>query len=344
MISCGCLREKMFATSVCACPKPASAPACESIDHSGSQASQSPQRVLWIDDQIEIGNPALRLLTLEGFQVSCAPTGSEGLRRAASEPYDGIILDLRLPDLPGLAVLQRLSVDGIEAPVLVVTGFAELDSAVAAIRLGAMDYKAKPLIGEDLVRAVRTLVSAASPKIPLESDSADHRQRRPLPLDEIARRLATPTVDALEFVLLARSFRHLVGGSDGSCETVTSRLHCSSDKTALAIDILGRIARAFCDRTLPSLERMAQEVSLPAEQVNRMLKALTNSDFRDCRRTLRVRPAVAEIAWSHEQIAQISYQHGYEWPGQLDRDFKRALLLTPTAFRRLFLKSTIERP
>lgn len=311
--------------------------ACESVGQSVSEASLSPQRVLWIDDQIEPGDASLRLLALDGFDVECARTGSEGLRRAASGPHAGIIVDLRLPDISGLAVLQRLTAGGIEAPVLVVTGFAEFESAVAAIKLGAVDYKAKPLIGEDLIQAVRTLVSAGPSRRTLESQNPDPSQIGLLPLGEIARRLATHTVGALEFILLARSFRHLAGGSDVCRGTVTSHLRCTPDETALAIDLLGRMVRAFSGKTLPSCERMAQEVSIPAGRVNRTLRALTNSDFRDCRRMLRVRPAVPEIAWSHEHIGQIAYQHGYEWPGQLDRDFKASLLLPPTAFRRLFL-------
>jgi DNA-binding response OmpR family regulator len=336
MISLGDHRESMFAPPISGSAGPHPPSACESIGQSDSQPSLSPLRVLWIDDQIEIGDAALRFLALEKFDVQCARTGSEGLRRAASEPHAGIILDLRLPDIPGLAVLQRLMAEGVEAPVLVVTGFAEFESAVAAMKLGAVDYKAKPLIGEDLIRAVRTLVSAGSPKTMPTADNPDRKQLGLLPLDAIARRLAAPMVDALEFVLLARSFRHLVGGSDVYPEPITSCRHCTPETTALGVDLLGRMVRAFSARTLPSLERLAQEVSIPADQVNRTLKAVTSSDFRDCRRMLRVRPAVPEIAWSHEHIGQIAYHHGYEWPGQLDRDFNATLLLRPTAFRRLF--------
>jgi DNA-binding response OmpR family regulator len=331
--------QEMLAVSFCIAA-PSSPSTWESDDRSDSSSSAawSRQRVLWIDDQIEIGDSALRVLTLGGFRVECARTGSEGLRKAASAPYAGIILDLRLPDMPGLAVLQRLRTAGIRTPVLVVTGFAEFESAVAAIKLGAADYKSKPLIGDDLIHAVGTLISGDSREIALGGDNPDHARMRLVPgLDEIARRLATSTVGVFEFVLVARSFRHLVGGSNTGRQAEMARTEETTGDTALAADLLEHIVRAISSGTLPSCDQIAREVCTPAGQVSGILKALTGSGFRDCRRILRLRPAIPEIAWSHEQIAQIAYQHGYQWPGQLDRDFKATLLLTPNAFRRLFV-------
>jgi DNA-binding response OmpR family regulator len=100
-------------------PRP---PEGDAIEPDVSPTSQSAARLLWIDDQIEAGHPTVRLLRRHGFDVECARTGWDGLRKAGREPYAGIILDLRLPDVPGLAVLQRLATDEIDTPVLVVTG------------------------------------------------------------------------------------------------------------------------------------------------------------------------------------------------------------------------------
>jgi DNA-binding response OmpR family regulator len=291
--------------------------------------------VLWIDDQIEIGD-ALRLLTLHGFNVQCVSTGSEGLRKAVSEPYAGIILDLRLPDAPGLAVLRRLSTAGIEAPVLV-TGSADIESAVAAIKLGAVDYKSKPLVGDDLVYAVRKLVSTVRPTVLLDCDNPDPRcLSSASALAEIARRLARPAVGVLEFILLARSFRLQSGDSHIQRPTETKRDCWSTKETTLATNVLGHLAEGLSRGKWPSLDSVAQETLVSGDHINHILMALTNSTFRQCRRVLRVRPTVPHVASSQEQIAQIAYRHGYQWPGQLDRDFKATLLLTPKTFRRSF--------
>jgi DNA-binding response OmpR family regulator len=294
--------------------------------------------VLWIDDKIWPGDPVLRLLALDGFDVDCAQTGSEGLRKALREPHAGIILDLRLPDMPGLAVLQHLTAAGVKAPVMVLTGFADPDSAVAAMKLGAADYKSKPLMADDLANAVRALVLTVQPKIVLDGEHPGHQRTEFVPaLDEIARTLATPTLGLLQFVLRARSFRRLAGASDSRRETGATRACCNAQETALATGVLAHIAQAVSAGILPSLESVAQETSLAAADVNRLLKTLTGADFRGCRRALRVRPTLPEVALSHEQMAQIAYRHGYQWPGQFDRDFKTTLLVTPKAFRTLFL-------
>jgi ActR/RegA family two-component response regulator/AraC-like DNA-binding protein len=304
----------------------------------GSGANEPTQPVLWIDDEIWPGDPVLRLLALDGFDVDCAQTGSEGLRKARREPHAGISLDLRLPDMPGLAVLQHLTAAGVEAPVIVLTGFADPDSAVAAMKLGAADYKSKPQMADDLANALRALVLTDPPKIVLDGEHPRHQRIELVPaLDEIARTLATPTLGLLQFVLLARSFRRLVGASDGRRQTGATPACCIAQETALATGVLGHVAQALSAGILPSLESVAQETSLTAEDINHLLKTLTSADFRECRRALRVRPTVSEVAFSHEQMAQIAYRHGYQWPGQFDRDFKTTLLVTPKAFRVLSL-------
>jgi DNA-binding response OmpR family regulator len=58
--------------------------------------------VLWIDDQICCDDPAIRVLHMEGFLVDCASHANEGITLARSRPYDAILLDLDLPDMPGL--------------------------------------------------------------------------------------------------------------------------------------------------------------------------------------------------------------------------------------------------
>jgi len=304
---------------------------------SESPVDLRPQRLLWIDDQIASGDAAVSLLSLHGFDVECAQTGLDGLRKATKDPHAGIILDLRLPDMPGLAVLQRLVADAIEAPVLVLTGFADHHSAVAAIKLGAVDYKSKPLLDDELLQAVRRLVCEVSPNHAHDDDRPGHRRTQSISaLDETARRLATPTIAVLEFVLLARSFRRLVGDSNDHRRIETMRPYCTPEETAFATDLLGNLARVLSEGMLPTLDDVAHETAVPAEHINHILKILAHSSFLECRRALRVRPTVSEVALSHEQMAQIAYRHRYQWPGQFDRDFKATLLLTPNEFRRLF--------
>ncbi len=126
-------------------------------------ADQADPSLLWIDDEISPRSPDVRLLELEGFRVHCAVSGTAGLAMARTANYQGILLDLRLPDIPGLAVLTTLRADAITTPILVLTGFGDTDCAFAASQLGADGFKCKPLFGDDLSLAVQRLVGRASP-------------------------------------------------------------------------------------------------------------------------------------------------------------------------------------
>jgi DNA-binding response OmpR family regulator len=95
---------------------------------------------------------------LEGFKVDCAPTGTAGLVLARTRAYDEILLDLRLPDIPGLDILRYLRAQGIQTPVLVLTGYLDLGSFVPGT-LGPVDIRYKTtLFGDELVAAARAMV------------------------------------------------------------------------------------------------------------------------------------------------------------------------------------------
>lgn len=116
-------------------------------------------RILWIDDEIDLDNPLIRLLELDGFRFSVANSGAEGLRVARGDPFDVIVLDLRLPDLFGLTVLMRVRSAGLSVPVLVVTGYYfESEVEERAVAAGAAALLHKPLIDpERLALTLRTL-------------------------------------------------------------------------------------------------------------------------------------------------------------------------------------------
>ena len=115
-------------------------------DNPGKAAGSEERRLLWIDDEKSPSDPDVWFLTRGGFHIDCAVTGSAGLAMARTVPYQVILLDLRLPDLPGLAVLATLRAEGIDVPVLVLTGFGDFESARVAGSFGAA-FKA---IGIDL--------------------------------------------------------------------------------------------------------------------------------------------------------------------------------------------------
>src|SRR3954451_10811889 len=112
-------------------------------------------RVLIVEDEKRLAeNVARSLRESASCAVDVAPDGEEGLFMAESSPYDLLILDLMLPKLSGLALLQRYRRNGAKTPVLVLTARDEKESVIALLNAGADDYLTKPFdLGELIARA-----------------------------------------------------------------------------------------------------------------------------------------------------------------------------------------------
>ena len=119
-------------------------------------------RVLIIEDNAELARQVKSTLEHERFVVDIAVDGEEGLFLAETEPYDVVILDLGLPKLDGLSLLQRLRKSGHEVPVLVLTSRDTWREKVAGLRAGADDYLAKPFEFEELLARLEALIRRAS--------------------------------------------------------------------------------------------------------------------------------------------------------------------------------------
>ena len=142
-------------------------------------------RILVIEDDPTVGQYVKRGLEEHRWAVDLMTDGEEGERRASSEAYDLIILDMRLPKKNGLDVLQSLRAKGFERPVLVLTAQDAVDAKVATLRAGADDYVTKPFAFEELLARVEALArrprALASPVLrvgDLEIDQATREIRR----------------------------------------------------------------------------------------------------------------------------------------------------------------------
>ncbi len=112
-------------------------------------------RVLIIEDEKRLaGNIARSLRESAGYAVDCAHDGEEGLYMAESNPYDLVVLDLMLPRIEGLSVLERMRTARNPSPVLILTARDDRDSVIALLNAGADDYVTKPFdLGELIARA-----------------------------------------------------------------------------------------------------------------------------------------------------------------------------------------------
>ena len=110
-------------------------------------------RVLVVDDEEVVRLGYRRVLSGDGFCVMSAGGGTEALELMADKRFDVVLLDLRMPGMDGLAVLRAIKDRWPESEVVVVTGYPSLETAKEAVKLGAYDYLAKPVVPETVIRA-----------------------------------------------------------------------------------------------------------------------------------------------------------------------------------------------
>jgi two-component system copper resistance phosphate regulon response regulator CusR len=115
-------------------------------------------RILLVDDEPRILDFVRRGLAAEGFSVDVASLGEEGLRKAVSQPYDLVILDLVMPGLDGTGILRKLLARKPSQAVLILSALSDTTTKVTLLELGAEDYLAKPFSLEELLARVRARI------------------------------------------------------------------------------------------------------------------------------------------------------------------------------------------
>ncbi len=116
--------------------------------------------VLVVDDEVAIRDSLHMILEYEGYRVEEAGNGSQALSKVAERAPDAIVLDIKMPEMDGLELLKALRERGYEMPVLMISGHADVATAVEATRRGAFDFFEKPLQRDRVLLSLRNAVEA----------------------------------------------------------------------------------------------------------------------------------------------------------------------------------------
>jgi DNA-binding response OmpR family regulator len=164
------------------------------------------ERLLLVDDDVELCDILTEYFSGEGFQVEVAHDGVRGLARARSGEHALLILDLLLPGMRGLEVLQQLRSDS-NVPVLILTARGEDVDRILGLELGADDYLPKPFNSRELMARVRAILRRTRP-----SHSGERVQVGGVKADPSARQAWSGghplNLTMAEFVLLETLLRH----------------------------------------------------------------------------------------------------------------------------------------
>jgi CheY-like chemotaxis protein/glycine cleavage system H lipoate-binding protein len=134
-------------------------------------------KVLVVDDEQVVLDGVTRHLGRDGYEVRTASSGAEALEVVRAEPVDVLVSDLMMPGMDGLELLDTLRGEGFAQPMIMITGYATMRTALQALRKGAFDYIAKPFTRAELLG----VVARASRKAAIDQERAKRTPTGPLP-------------------------------------------------------------------------------------------------------------------------------------------------------------------
>jgi DNA-binding NtrC family response regulator len=115
-------------------------------------------KILIVDDESTIRETLSLVLKEETYECDLAENGAEGLKRVKEKNFDLIITDLKMPEMGGLELMEKVKTISPKTSVMIITAYASLESAIQALRLGAYDYIIKPLDFDDVILRIKRLM------------------------------------------------------------------------------------------------------------------------------------------------------------------------------------------
>ncbi|HKK40561.1 MAG TPA: sigma-54 dependent transcriptional regulator [Cryomorphaceae bacterium] len=185
--------------------------------------------ILIIDDERSIRNTLREILEFEKFTVDDAEDGPSGLKKLTENPYDAVLCDIKMPKMDGMEVLEKALENGVESPIIMISGHGNIETAVEAIKKGAYDFIEKPL---DLNRTLVTLRNAME-RVNLEEETKTLRKKIKLIKGSniVGESKAIEDIKEMIAKVAPSDARVLVTGPNGSGkELVARQLHDNSNR------------------------------------------------------------------------------------------------------------------
>jgi len=221
-------------------------------------------RILVLEDDADLARQLNKALQEAGYAVDVAHDGEEGHFLGDTEPYDVVILDLGLPEIDGLSVLDRWRRAGRTMPVLVLTARDRWSEKVAGFDAGADDYVAKPFQMEEVLARIRALIRRAAGHATAELEAmgvrVDTRSGR------VTRDGAPVKLTAQEYRLLSYLMHHQ-GKIVSRLELIEHIYEQDFDRESNTIEVfIGRLRRKLGDNLIETVRGLGYRIPGPDEQ------------------------------------------------------------------------------
>ncbi len=186
-------------------------------------------KILIIDDERAIRNSLREILSDEGYEVEVAEDGAEGLKAATAAHYDVIFCDIKMPVMDGTEVLAKLAEEEVDSAIVMISGHADIGTAVDCIKKGAFDFIEKPL---DLNRILITIKNATD-KATLTTQNKVLKKKVFGAARMIGESAPMQHIRDIVAKVAATPARVLIEGPNGSGKELVARsLHAQSDRAA----------------------------------------------------------------------------------------------------------------
>jgi DNA-binding NtrC family response regulator len=183
-----------------------------------------------VDDEADIREGLELLLTSEGYAAELAENGTDGLRKMEQHAYDLVLLDLMMPDLSGMEVIEQVRQRDRETPIFMITAYGSVEAAVSALKLGANDYFSKPWDNEKLIIEIGRMIAGRR----LESENTQLKralqQRYSFPNIIGKSERMVRLLDLVGQVAEARSTILITGETGTGKELVAKAIHANSPR------------------------------------------------------------------------------------------------------------------
>ena len=114
-------------------------------------------KLLLVEDELSLSRAITAILQKNGYTVDAVYNGREALEYMRADEYDGVILDLMMPEIDGITVLRTVRQSGDKTPILILTAKSEVDDKVLGLDSGANDYLTKPFAVQELLARIRAM-------------------------------------------------------------------------------------------------------------------------------------------------------------------------------------------
>ena len=288
-----------------------------------------PKRILIVDDEESFRNVLTVILRKEGYEVEGATNGEEGLNKISNAAFDHVLCDIRMPQMDGLEFLRESQKAGAEAPVIMMSAFGTVDTAIEAMKLGAYDYISKPFKPDEIILTLKK--AEERERLRKENELLRRQVKKEYSFENIVSKneKMNKLFEIIKKVAPYKSTILITGESGTGKELVARAIHYNSDRSKmffvpvncgaipenlLESELFGHVKGAFTDaiRTKKGLFEEADEGTifldeigeLPAQLQVKLLRVLQDGEIRRVGESKSIQVNVRIIAATVKDLAR----------------------------------------